>query len=195
MARIVGGIGTSHVPTIGMAFDQGKQKDPAWAPLFEGYQPVAKWLADKKPDVLFFCFNDHATTFFFDHYPTFALGVSDEYAIADEGLGPRRIPPLKGHAPLARHLARSLVADEFDLSIFQGLALDHGAALPAHHDVAVASRLAGPDRAPRGQRLPAAAAHAAALLQAGPGARQGDPRLSRGPEGRRWWARAASRTR
>ena len=126
MARIIGGIGTSHVPTIAMAFDKGKQNDPDWQPLFKGYEAVAKWLAEKKPDVLFFCFNDHASTFFFDHYPTFALGVSDEYPIADEGLGVRKIPPLKGHAPLARHIARSLVEDEFDLTIFQDLPIDHG---------------------------------------------------------------------
>jgi hypothetical protein len=126
MATIIGGIGTSHVPTIAMAFDKAKQADPDWAPLFRGYEPVARGLADHRPDVLVFCCNDHATTFFFDHYPTFALGVSDEYAIADEGLGPRRIPRLKGHAALARHIARSLVADEFDLTIFQDLPLDHG---------------------------------------------------------------------
>jgi aromatic ring-opening dioxygenase catalytic subunit (LigB family) len=52
--------------------------------------------------------------------------VSEEYRIADEGSGVRKIPLLKGHAPLARHIARSLVADEFDLTIFQDLALDHG---------------------------------------------------------------------
>ena len=126
MARIIGGIGTSHVPTIGMAFDKGRQADPDWAPLFKGYEPVAKWLAQMKPDVLFFCFNDHATTFFFDRYPTFALGVSEEYRIADEGSGVRKIPSLKSHAPLARHIAQSLVADEFDLTIFQDLPLDHG---------------------------------------------------------------------
>jgi hypothetical protein len=126
MARIIGGIGTSHVPTIALAYDKGKQDDPDWKPLFKGYEPVARWLAEKKPDVLFFCFNDHATTFFFDHYPMFALGVGERYAIADEGLGVRKIPPLKGHAPMARHIARSLVQDEFDLSIFQDLPLDHG---------------------------------------------------------------------
>jgi protocatechuate 4,5-dioxygenase beta chain len=130
MARIIGGIGTSHVPTIGLAFDKGKQEDPDWKPLFKGYQAVAQWLAEKKPDVLFFCFNDHATTFFFDHYPSFALGVSDEYRIADEGAGVRRIPALKGHAPLARHVARSLVSDEFDISTFQDLPLDHGVHSP-----------------------------------------------------------------
>jgi hypothetical protein len=126
MATIIGGIGTSHVPTIAMAFDRGKQADPDWAPLFRGYEPVARWLADRQPDVLVFCFNDHATTFFFDHYPTFALGVGDKYAIADEGVGPRAIPPLRGHAALARHIACSLVEDEFDLTIFQDLPLDHG---------------------------------------------------------------------
>ena len=99
MARIIGGIGTSHVPTIAMAYDKGKHNDPDWAPLFKGYEPVAQWLAEKKPDVLFFCFNDHATTFFFDHYPTFALGVSEEYAIADEGTGTRNIPRLKSTPP------------------------------------------------------------------------------------------------
>jgi hypothetical protein len=114
------------VPTIGLAFDKGRQEDPDWKPLFQGYEAVAQWLAEKKPDVLFFCFNDHATTFFFDHYPTFALGVSDAYRIADEGTGPRSIPPLKGHAALSRHIARSLVEDEFDISIFQDLPLDHG---------------------------------------------------------------------
>ena len=126
MARIIGGIGTSHVPTIAMAFDKSRQNDPDWQPLFKGYEPVAKWLAEKKPDVLFVCFNDHATSFFFDHYPTFALGVDERYAIADEGTGQRNIPPLKGHAAMARHIARSLIADEFDISIFQDRPLDHG---------------------------------------------------------------------
>jgi protocatechuate 4,5-dioxygenase beta chain len=126
MATIVGGIGTSHVPTIAMAFDRHKEGDPDWKPMFEGFAPVARWLAEKKPDVLVFCFNDHATTFFFDRYPTFALGVSDVYPIADEGVGPRAIPPLNGHAALSRHIARSLISDEFDLMIFQDLPLDHG---------------------------------------------------------------------
>src|SRR5438045_4374834 len=126
MAQLIGVICTSHVPTIAMALDKGRQNDPGWQPLFRGYEAVAKWLADKKPDVLFFCFNDHATTFFFDHYPTFALGVSEEYRIADEGVGQRPIPRLKGHAPMARHIAQSLVAEEFDISIFQDIALDHG---------------------------------------------------------------------
>jgi gallate dioxygenase len=126
----VGGIATSHTPTIGFALDTGKQKDPVWAPIFEGYEPVKKWLADKKPDVLFFIYNDHVTSFFFDHYSHFALGIGTEYPVADEGGGPRALPPLKGHPKLAQHIASGLVADEFDLSFFQGKGFDHGVFSP-----------------------------------------------------------------
>lgn len=130
MARIIGGIGTSHVPTIGLAYDRGKQEHPAWAPLFKGYEPVADWLAQQRPDVLVFFYNDHASTFFFDFYPTFALGVSSSFPIADEGSGPRPLPHITGHPGLAAHLADCLVNDEFDLTLFQDKALDHGCLSP-----------------------------------------------------------------
>jgi protocatechuate 4,5-dioxygenase beta chain len=80
--------------------------------------------------VFVYVYNDHATTFFFDLYPTFALGVSDSYPIADEGMGPRKVPPIRGHASLSRWIAHSLVNDEFDMTVFQELALDHGCNSP-----------------------------------------------------------------
>lgn len=126
MARIIGGIGTSHVPTIGVAYDKKKQTDPAWAPLFKGYEPVAEWLSQKRPDVLVFFYNDHANTFFFDLYPTFSIGVGDRFDTADEGAGKRPLPPVKGHFELSAHIAESLVNDEFDMAVFQDKALDHG---------------------------------------------------------------------
>lgn len=52
MARIIGGIGTSHVPTIGVAYDKGKQEDPSWKPMFDGYKPIAQWLEKEKPDAM-----------------------------------------------------------------------------------------------------------------------------------------------
>src|SRR6266853_1954790 len=130
MARILGGIGSSHTPTIGFALDANKQTDPVWAPIFAGFQPVQRWLQEKRPEVLFFIYNDHVTSFFFDHYSHFALGVGEEYAVADEGGGPRNLPPVKGHPALARHIATALTADEFDLAYFQGKPLDHGCFSP-----------------------------------------------------------------
>jgi hypothetical protein len=126
MATIIGGIGTSHVPTIGVTYDKGRQDEPAWAPLFEGYKPVARWLAERNPDVLVFFYNDHANSIFFDFYPTFALGISPVFELADEGAGRRPLPPIKGHSELAIHIAESLVNDEFDITVFQEKPLDHG---------------------------------------------------------------------
>ena len=130
MATIVGAIASSHTPTLGFALDRHKEQDPAWAPIFDGYRPVQDWLAAKKPDVLLMIFNDHVTSFFFDHYSHFALGIGESYGVADEGGGPRALPPVRGHAPLARHIASALVADEFDLSYFQDKPLDHGCFSP-----------------------------------------------------------------
>jgi gallate dioxygenase len=126
MAKIIGGLAVSHTPTIGFAVDHNKQQEGAWAPIFDGFAPMQRWLEEKKPDVLLYVFNDHVTSFFFDHYSAFVLGIDDQYAVADEGGGPRDLPPVKGHAALSQHIGASLMADEFDMSFFQDKALDHG---------------------------------------------------------------------
>lgn len=126
MARIIGGLAVSHTPTIGFAVDHDKQDEAAWAPIFESFEPIKAWLQANKPDVLFYIFNDHVTSFFFDHYGTFTLGVDDRYEVADEGGNPRDLPAVGGHAALSRHIGRSLMADEFDMGFFRDKPLDHG---------------------------------------------------------------------
>jgi gallate dioxygenase len=130
MARIIGGIAASHTPTIGFAYDRNKRDDPVWAPIFENFAPLAAWLAEKRPDVLLLIYNDHVTSFFFDHYSAFTLGVGPEWLVADEGAGARDLPPIKGDPQLAAHIGQSLMADEFDMSFFQHRALDHGCFSP-----------------------------------------------------------------
>lgn len=130
MAKIIGGLAASHTPTIGFAFDQNKAADPVWAPIFEAFAPLRDWLTENKPDVALFIYNDHVTSFFFDHYSAFALGVGERFAVADEGGGPRALPAVAGHPKLAAHIGASLVADEFDMSFFQDKPLDHGCFSP-----------------------------------------------------------------
>ncbi|MFT4173041.1 MAG: gallate dioxygenase [Rhodocyclaceae bacterium] len=130
MATIIGGIAASHTPTIGFAFDRDKRGDPAWAPVFEAFDPVRQWLDAQKPDVLLFIYNDHVTSFFFDHYSAFALGIGPQWQVADEGGGRRDLPAVDGDPAFAAHLARALMADEFDMSFFQDRALDHGCFSP-----------------------------------------------------------------
>ncbi|APV50782.1 protocatechuate 3,4-dioxygenase [Betaproteobacteria bacterium GR16-43] len=130
MARIIGGLAASHTPTIGFAHDRSNAADPVWGPIFEQFAPLARWLDEKRPDALLLTYNDHITSFFFDHYSPFVLGVGDEWAVADEGGGARKLPPIAGHPELAAHIGRSLMADEFDMSFFQHRALDHGVFSP-----------------------------------------------------------------
>jgi gallate dioxygenase len=126
MARILGGLGASHSPTIGFAKDTGKHNDPAWKPIFDGFDAIRGWVREKQIDVIFTIYNDHITSFFFDHYSAFALGIDDRYVAADEGGGPREVAPARGHLGLSQHIAAALVADEFDMSFFQGKPVDHG---------------------------------------------------------------------
>jgi protocatechuate 4,5-dioxygenase beta chain len=129
-SRIVGGIGLSHVPSVGPVVDRGRQADPAWKPLFDAYVPVREWLARLEPDVAIVVYNDHGADFTFDKYPTFALGASDRYAIADEGFGTRPLPEVPGDAELSIHLCEELIAGEFDLTVCQEMGVEHGFLVP-----------------------------------------------------------------
>ena len=130
MAQIVGGIGVSHTPTIGFAVDRDLEDDPSWSPVFRNLREVRDWIVDRDVDALFVIYNDHVTSFFFDHYSAFALGVDDSYKPADEGGGARDLPPIAGHAEFARHIGHSLMASEFDLAFFRDRPLDHGCFSP-----------------------------------------------------------------
>ena len=48
MARIIGGLAVSHTPTIGFAVDHDKQSEAAWAPIFEGFEPIKVWLEEQQ---------------------------------------------------------------------------------------------------------------------------------------------------
>lgn len=130
MAKIIGGVGTSHVPAIGAASDHKKQQDSYWKPVFEGFGPARDWMKKANPDVVILVFNDHASAFSVELINTFVLGVADEFNPADEGYGPRKVPKVIGNSDLASHIAESLVFDEFDIAIANEMDVDHGLTVP-----------------------------------------------------------------
>ncbi len=130
MAKIIGGIASSHVPAIGRAIAQGLQQEPYWKPFFDGFAPVNAWLEEHKPDVAVVFFNDHGLNFFLDKIPTFAVGAAAEYRNADEGWGIPTLPPYQGDPALSWHIIRELVASEFDPVSCQEMNVDHAFTLP-----------------------------------------------------------------
>jgi protocatechuate 4,5-dioxygenase, beta chain len=130
MARISASVYTSHVPAIGAAMDLGKTQEPYWQKLFAGYEFSRRWMREHTPDVIFLVYNDHATSFSLEIIPTFAIGTAAEYAIADEGWGPRPVPKVIGHPELAAHIAQSVIQDDFDLTLVNKMDVDHGLTVP-----------------------------------------------------------------
>ncbi|MBR0564747.1 protocatechuate 3,4-dioxygenase [Azoarcus sp. L1K30] len=130
MAKIVGGICTSHVPAIGRAIAGNLQEDPYWKPFFDGFPPVRKWLDEVKPDVAVVIYNDHGLNFFLDKMPTFAVGAAEQYFNADEGWGIPTLPPYSGDTGMSWHVINQLVEKEFDLTTCQEMLVDHAFSLP-----------------------------------------------------------------
>ena len=130
MARIIAGVAASHVPAIGAAIDNKRTEEPYWKRVFSGFEKSKHWMAKTKPDVAIVVYNDHASAFSVEMIPTFALGCAAEFPPADEGWGPRPVPVVKGHPELASHIAQSVILDEFDLTIVNKMAVDHGLTVP-----------------------------------------------------------------
>ena len=131
MAQITAGIGCSHIPLLGFAHDHGKEQDPLLKPAFDGFSWTRKWIAEEgKPDVVVLVYNDHASAFDMNIVPTFAIGCAEKFGICDEGYGARPVPDVIGHPDLAWHIAQSLILDEFDMTIFNEMEVDHGLTVP-----------------------------------------------------------------
>lgn len=130
MAYISAAVGTSHVPLVGVAVDKGMTQEEYFKPLFDGFEKSKEWIKRENPDVIIMVYNDHASAFSLEIIPTFAIGCADSYEIADEGWGPRPVPPVKGHSKLAWHIAQSCILDEFDMTIVNKMEVDHGLTVP-----------------------------------------------------------------
>src|SRR5690606_32067947 len=130
MARVTASVYTSHVPAIGAALDHGKSAEPYWKKVFDGYEASKAWIREHMPDVVFLVYNDHANAFSLEIIPTFAIGTAAEFAIADEGWGPRPVPGVIGHPELASHIAQSVIQGDFDLTVVNRMDVDHGLTVP-----------------------------------------------------------------
>ena len=130
MARVIGGIATSHIPSIANAIAKGLYDDPYWKPFFDGFKRARQWVAEVKPDAVVIFYNDHGLNFFLDKLPTFAIGAAPEYRHADEGWGIPIQRPFRGDPDLSWQLIEGVVGDEFDITMCQEMLVDHAFTVP-----------------------------------------------------------------
>ena len=131
MARIIAGVATSHIPAIGAAWDNGKTGEPYWRPVFAGFERSKEWIAKLKPDVCIVGLQRSRVGLFARYRADLRARLRGaNFPIADEGWGPRPVPPVKGHPELAWHIVQSVVLDEFDITIVNKMDVDHGLTVP-----------------------------------------------------------------
>ncbi|MGX1349539.1 hypothetical protein AB7M49_003115 [Bradyrhizobium elkanii] len=128
MAELVGVYAVPHTPSFVAEVQlKGATSEPA-----RYFAEIKRHLDRVKPDLILTVNNDHFNTFFFDNWPTFAIGI------AEASSGPNDQTPgmpwyeVKINAAAARHILSYLIADGFDFTSSVDLELDHGALVPLH---------------------------------------------------------------
>ena len=76
MAEIVAAFGIPHTPS----FVATVAKEGPEAPVAKLFQSIKNHLDNVKPEVIVKFDSDHWNTFFYDNWPTFAVGISNETA-------------------------------------------------------------------------------------------------------------------
>ena len=130
MARVLGGIGASHAPSMEHVYDAGRGRERRVAPTVRAFDEVRKWLEGIRPDVPVRDLQRPLRPLLVGRVAT----VRDRSGggVPDRGRGPgrTRVPADQGSPDLSWHILRSLVADEFDITVCQEMELDHGVISP-----------------------------------------------------------------
>lgn len=128
MAEIVCAFGVPHTP----AFPNLAKKEGPNGPIERLYGAVRAEIEAVRPDVLVVYDSDHVNTFFFDNWPTFAIGVTPgTIGPNDDNSGLERTV-VRGDEALAQHLYAGGVGAGFDFAVTQKFEIDHSIMVPLH---------------------------------------------------------------
>jgi aromatic ring-opening dioxygenase catalytic subunit (LigB family) len=128
MAEIVAAFGVPHTPV----YPKLVEREGPDCMVARMYGAVRENLEAVQPDVILVFDSDHINTFFFDNWPTFAVGAAATFqAPNDESSGLQR-QTVAGHEALGRQVYASGVSDGFDLSLSGRFEVDHSVLVPLH---------------------------------------------------------------
>jgi hypothetical protein len=129
MAEIVCAIGVPHTPFFpALVAREGPECETARL-----FRSVRENLEAVSPDVLVVFDSDHINTFFFDNWPTFAVGsMSRIIGPNDDNTTILEQVEVSGNEELATHLYAGGVGAGFDFSLSQKFTIDHSILVPLH---------------------------------------------------------------
>ncbi len=128
MAEIVCTVGVPHTPHYPSLVErEGPQCEVARL-----YRAVREHLEAVAPEVIVIFDSDHLNTFFFNNWPTFAVGTAPKIIAPndDNSALPKRT--LRGHEELGAQIYRDGIGSGFDLSLSQDFSVDHSVLVPLH---------------------------------------------------------------
>jgi 2,3-dihydroxyphenylpropionate 1,2-dioxygenase len=120
MAEIIAGVAMSHSPLImtseASAGDKGQR-------FLQTTKKMKKWLKDTGADVIVLVSDDHFNSYFYDHMPSFTIGIGE-----CEGWGDWQIPEynIPVQQDLAKHILHTGLENNVDFAFTMRMKVDHG---------------------------------------------------------------------
>jgi len=120
MAEIIAGVAMSHSPLImtseAAAGDKGQR-------FLQTTKEMKKWLEDTGADVIVLVSDDHFNSYFYDHMPSFTIGIGE-----CEGWGDWQIPEymIPVQQDLAKHILHTGLENNVDFAFTMRMKVDHG---------------------------------------------------------------------
>jgi hypothetical protein len=127
MARIVGVYAVPHTPSFVNEVKLDGRSETA-----QSFSAVRFHLEQARPDVIVTINNDHFNTFFFENWPTFAIGLAARTAGPNDQTPGMPWYDLAVETEAACHIQNSVMEDGFDFASTLDFEIDHGALVPLH---------------------------------------------------------------
>ncbi len=129
MAEIVGAFCLPHDPFITAHTEQAEPGQAAR--IFAAFEHIRQEVAARHADTVIIIGDDHYALFGPDCQPQLLIAVGDLAGPLEPWLRIER-RPVANNSPLAEHLLRTGLEQEFDFAVSRSLVLDHSVMIPTH---------------------------------------------------------------
>ncbi len=120
VAQLISGIAMSHSPLIMTNEEAGGEKGKRF---IDKAHEMKEWLQENKPDVLILISDDHFNSYYYNHMPSFTIGIGECEGWGDWQIPPYKIPVKKD---LAKHILNTGLENGFDFAFTMSMKVDHG---------------------------------------------------------------------
>lgn len=120
MAEIIAGIAMSHSPMIMTNEEGAGEKGKGF---LQKSAEMKKWLEDIGADIMVLVSDDHFNSYFYDHMPSFTIGIRNCEGWGDWQLPKYNIPVQQD---LAKRILRTGLENHLDFAFTMSMKVDHG---------------------------------------------------------------------